>query len=174
MYVLNLLWRLALLSVVAILLFGSVVPGESKLQRFDEKVAAEIRWFALLDSAGFEFPRIITAQMILETGDFSSEIYHDNNNYFGMKYRKTNDFTSGAQHGHANYANVYQSLKDYRRYQRMILRLARKQGYIIKSEEDYLWLLEHLPHCKNCRYAEDLQYTNKLRSLLKELPSWPA
>jgi len=91
-----------------------------------------------------------------------------------MKYRKTNDFTSGAQHGHANYANVYQSLKDYRRYQRMILRLARKQGYIIKSEEDYLWLLEHLPQCKNCRYAEDLQYTNKLRRLLKELPSWPA
>lgn len=127
-----------------------------------DTVAVVNAWYLRLRELGFEFPEVVTAQMVHETAYLTSKIYVENNNLFGMKKRKKG-FAIGVLNGHAAYKDRADSLRDYLAYQRMILRLARAQHYVISSTEDYFWLLEHLPHCTNCRYAEDMQYITKLR-----------
>ena len=71
--------------------------------------------------------------------------------------------------GHASYASIEESVRDYASYQRMILYMAKEQGYIINSDEQYLWLLDNLPFGKGSRYAEDPNYTKSLRAHMKKL-----
>jgi hypothetical protein len=71
--------------------------------------------------------------------------------------------------GHAQYESVDLCIRDYASYQRYILYLAKKQGYVINSEIDYLWLLDNLPFDNGSRYAEDPKYTERLKEHMKKL-----
>ena len=125
-------------------------------------------WCEYLSALGIKFPKVVAAQLVLETGYFSSKIFKENHNGFGMKMHKRGR-AKGVKNGHAYYDSFKDSILDYRTYQQMILAKAKEQGYKINSEEDYLWLLDNLPHCRNCRYAEDISYTKKLREHMRLL-----
>jgi len=71
--------------------------------------------------------------------------------------------------GHASYKSIEESVRDYAAYQRMILFMAKQQGYIINSDEQYLWLLDNLPFGGGSRYAEDPNYTKSLRFHMQKL-----
>jgi len=109
--------------------------------------------FFLLMSRGFA-PRMamyITAQAGHETGDFTSRIFKENNNCFGMKkayVRKT--MATGEQYGHATYKDLksciedfylyYNSFKYLKQYESLkaYVSAIKKRGYFEASESEYL------------------------------------
>ena len=55
----------------------------------------------------------VTAQAMHETGNFTSPIFKENNNLFGIKKSREGKYQTGVNRGHATYKNVYQSIYDY-------------------------------------------------------------
>lgn len=108
---------------------------------------------------GIQRPRVAVAQICLETNWLKSRIYKENNNLFGMKVSSRN-WEIGENLGHAKYASTAHSLLDYRDWQKQMSR-----GRIFKSDEEYLYFLEHLPGER--RYATDPDYIRKLKIILK-------
>lgn len=123
----------------------------SELAPFSEQALKE-----MIDDLNIRFPHIVFAQAVLETGHFSSPIFLNNNNLFGMKEaRVRQNVASGTQMGHACYNTWQESVVDYALYQ------ARYLSHI-KTERDYLDYL-------NNHYAEAQNYHNALDLLIKRL-----
>ena len=105
-----------------------------------------------------KFPKVVEAQILLETDFLRSKIFNQTNNLFGMKHN-SRQYSKGTKNGHAFYNNVFDSIKDYKEWQESRLPPS------VRTDEDYLNFLDHLPN--GLRYAEDKQYTEKLRSIMK-------
>ena len=58
---------------------------------------------------------LLAAQAAHETGDFTSRIFSENNNAFGMK-ASTRNFEFGERYGHALYLSIGDSVKDMLEY----------------------------------------------------------
>lgn len=110
------------------------------------------------EELGVRFPIVVLAQSSIETGWWTSDIWKENRNGYGMKYN-TRGWATGVNRGHAKYPSSAYSLLDYRDWQRQCLRLRPD----VDTEEEYIDMLDNLPLCKGCRYAEDVQYTRKVR-----------
>jgi hypothetical protein len=89
---------------------------------------------------------------------------------FGMKLNKRG-FCAGEKNGHAYYKNIILSILDYKEYQSMMLRLAAVQNRTPHNNEEYMKLLEDLPHLRGARYAEDKLYIPSLRKRIEILKS---
>lgn len=101
------------------------------------------------------FPEIILAQSILETGHFSSRIFIENNNLFGMKQARARSTTAlGTQLGHAYYDNWKESVLDYALFQNAYMNKIRKR-------KQYLNYLD-----KN--YAEAKKYDETLLQIIEK------
>ena len=75
-------------------------------------------WFVKLQFPKYWFlpTSLIYAQAIHETGNFTSSIFKENYNLFGMKqsFKTPGGFIElGTKRGHAYYKNMYDSVKDY-------------------------------------------------------------
>jgi uncharacterized FlgJ-related protein len=102
----------------------------------------------------FKFPHIVVAQAKLETGNFTSKMFSENNNLFGMKQaRQRINTAGGTQHGHAYYDTWLESVYDYAFYSSTYL-------HKIKNERDYFNYLSQ-------SYAEDPNYITKLKSIIE-------
>jgi hypothetical protein len=78
-----------------------------------------LRVFHLLQTFGFsaKMAKLITSQAAHETGNFSSKIFKENNNLFGMKLaKKRRTLAIGEQYGHAKFKSIEDSVKDYKIY----------------------------------------------------------
>lgn len=102
------------------------------------------------------------AQAVLETGEFSSTIFKENNNLFGMKW--VNDFKTehkrptvavGSRYGHAVYSKWRNSVYDYLLWQQMFKKTP------IETEEQYFRLL-------STKYAESPSYVQVLRYMMRQ------
>lgn len=112
----------------------------------------EERFVEEIKRLNFRFPHIVYAQSVIETGGFSSRIFVENHNLFGMKEAQVRAHLAvGTKHNHAYYNNWKESLYDYALYYSEYLSN-------IRSEEDYLNYI-------NQRYAEDPNYDTKVRRL---------
>lgn len=70
---------------------------------------------------GLEFPDIVFAQAVLESGGFTSRVSKENNNIFGMRRPTKRPTTSvGASHGYSVYESWRESIEDYRLFQEML------------------------------------------------------
>ena len=79
--------------------------------------------FGLLLDQGFNFEtaKILTAQAAHETANFTSKIYRENNNPFGMKLPKERRTTDkGEQNKHAFYDNIPEAIKDFWLYYKAV------------------------------------------------------
>lgn len=102
-----------------------------------------------------KFPKIVYAQAQLETGGFTSKIFRENNNLFGMKQSTRRSSTNkGEQFGHAYYDNWRESVLDYALWQCRYMSN-------IRNEAEYFDYLR-----KN--YAEDPLYFQKLMNILNK------
>jgi hypothetical protein len=102
-----------------------------------------------------KFPHIVFAQAKLESGDFQSNIFRENNNIFGMKEAKSRVTTNvGTDNGHAKYENWRQSVLDYAFYQASFLS-------DLKTEDEYYSYL-------NKNYAEVPDYANRVKSIANQ------
>ena len=100
-----------------------------------------------------KFPHIVYAQAKLETGEFKSKIFKENNNLFGMKVATRRPTTNkGEDNGHAFYVNWKESVVDYAFYSAQYLSN-------IKTESEYLDYLGQ-------SYAEDPNYISKIRKII--------
>lgn len=108
---------------------------------------------------GIKYQDIVILQSYLETGHYTSDIFLNGNNLFGMKYpsyRPT--VATGTYKGHAKYLHWSDSVIDYAMWQRWYMSL----GYRIGEDSDndfYLVFLKCIP------YAEDKRYISKLVTL---------
>lgn len=95
---------------------------------------------------------IVYAQLLLETGHLTSPLYRFNNNLFGMKPSNKRPTTNISVKGYAKYMTWQESVLDYALWQT-------KYAHNL-SKTEYLQFLARY-------YAEDKEYINKLKSLLK-------
>jgi len=113
----------------------------------EEKFVEEIK------RLNFNFPHIVYAQSYVETGAWTSRIYRENNNLFGMKEAQIRAHLAvGTQHKHAYYNNWKESLYDYALYYSEYLS-------DIKDEDQYIDYV-------NARYAEHPEYDKMIKSIL--------
>lgn len=105
-------------------------------------------------------PEIAFAQSVLETGNFTSRIFKENNNLFGMKLAvKRRTLAIGERYGHACYDNWQDSVDDYLLWQGMW------KITPIESERDYYRLLDRV-------YAEDPDYIKVVKLVRKKNDNW--
>jgi hypothetical protein len=106
-----------------------------------------------LKELNVKFPYIAFAQAKLETGNFTSKIFRENNNLFGMREAKQRITTAqGTEHNHAYYHSWYESVLDYSFYQCRYL-----SG--INTEEQYFQYLGQ-------SYAENPNYVSILKDMI--------
>lgn len=110
-----------------------------------------------IDDMGLEFPHIVYAQAVLETGNFTSDIFRYNHNMFGMKraYKRPSTCIATAR-GHGAYTDWENSLVDY------ALRQSYYRASKMRTDRDYY------NHLESSGYAESPTYIQKLKSLAGE------
>jgi flagellum-specific peptidoglycan hydrolase FlgJ len=144
--------------LIFLLLYGE---GVNELRQPDEKplisISCEIPKFTrealqqyLIDK-GVCHPEIAYAQAVLETGDFTSNIFKENNNLFGMRLAKKRfTLATGENRGHAVYRNWQESVDDY------ILWQGQWKRTPIEKEWQYYKLLDKV-------YATDKNYVKVVK-----------
>lgn len=125
-------------------------------KKLDKLGATNEPSFVVVDSAmsliGIEHKDIVMAQMLLESGNFESDLSKANHNYFGMKKAYQRPCVAlGERNGYAYYRNWVYSVIDY----------ALWQEYYANdlSDEEYLKRLSN--------YASDKNYAEKVKKLAK-------
>ena len=94
---------------------------------------------------GIKHPTIVKAQAILETGNFTSDLYIKNNNLFGLYDSKNKRYYS--------YNHWWESIEAYKKL------IQRKYD---NSKYYYMFL-------EDIKYAKDKEYINKLKEIAEEL-----
>lgn len=106
-----------------------------------------------INALNISFPQVVYAQAVQETGYFTSNIFLENNNLFGMKQARVRPTTArGTKRGHAYYTNWQESVVDYAMWQ-----VAYANQF--RTEQDYLMFLDGL-------YAEDPNYIYRLETIM--------
>lgn len=99
-------------------------------------------------------PDIVFAQAVHETGHFTSNIFNQNNNLFGMKMAYRRPKTAiGIKNGHAEYNNWKESVIDYALWQNRYANFSNRDDYF-----NYL----------SNNYAEDRTYVQKLKLIIRK------
>lgn len=152
------LWLIITLSSAITLCIGAVIViyYESKPQEKVEIIETTPEVLAFSDSVksfinfiGIDHPDIVYKQALVESGNFTSNIFKQNNNLFGMRksYSRPNTQT-GVNLGYATYDNWQMSVIDYALWQTWSAKKLKR--------EDYLKLL-------GSSYAEDSDYIRKVK-----------
>lgn len=146
-------YTIALKVIIAGLIFLNFMYS-SKILTIDREVRLSIEEHnqfteqnlkQLILDLNMKFPDIVFAQAKLESGNFKSKVFKQNNNLFGMRQATSRPTTSSeVEGGYAYYANWKESVIDYALYQSKYLSDLTRSQYLA-----YLG--------KN--YAEDSSYT---------------
>lgn len=133
---------------------GELTETEIQLIFNKRNEFSEDKLISKLKELNFKFPHIVLAQAKIETGNFTSKMFNENNNLFGMKQAVTRINTAGGtQHGHAYYDTWMESVYDYGLYSSTYL-------HRLKSDEEYFTYLSQ-------SYAEDPNYIIKLQNIIQ-------
>lgn len=145
-------------GIFIIVLLFIAININSKIDRLgfpkNEVTIEQVDW-AFEDSVknyikelNIKHPDIVFRQAILESGNFQSAVFKDNNNMFGFKqaYKRPN-VQKGTNRGYAVYGTWQECVIDYALYQTYSAKNMSKEQYI-------LFLGRH--------YAEDPEYSNKI------------
>ena len=126
------------------------VKEEVKTTDFTEEKLIEY-----VKELNIKFPHIVLAQARLESGNFKSNIFKENNNLFGMKEAKQRISTNkGTNLGHAKYESWKECVLDYALYQATYLSK-------FKTEKQYYSYLAD-------NYAANGRYVKLLKDIAKE------
>lgn len=133
---------------------GELTETEIQLIFNKRNKFSEDKLISKLKELNFKFPHIVLAQAKIETGNFTSKMFNENNNLFGMKQAVTRINTAGGtQHGHAYYDTWMESVYDYGLYSSTYL-------HRLRSDEEYFTYLSQ-------SYAEDPNYIIKLQNIIQ-------
>jgi flagellum-specific peptidoglycan hydrolase FlgJ len=83
---------------------------------------SETALIALMKELKIKYPEVALSQARLETGNFTSEIFKENHNLFGMKMAEQRPTSAiGINRGHAAYTSWQESVVDYALFQSFII-----------------------------------------------------
>lgn len=123
--------------------------SSEKPQRFSEDALIE-----LLKDCNVKYPHIVLAQAKLESGHFTSTIFKQNNNMFGMRKARQRITTAQTEKStYAYYRDWKDCVYDYCMYQSSVM-------CSVSNENEYFAKL-------GARYAEDSMYVFRLKSLIR-------
>ena len=110
-----------------------------------------------INKQGIKYPDIVMAQAKIESGHFTSAIFKENNNLFGMKLPAQRKTTAiGKNRGHAKYETWQDSVKDYKIWQDTL-------GWSSLSKETYIQKLSDKycmpPDCPKGYYSKIVKKT---------------
>lgn len=115
---------------------------------------SEEKLISLMNELNIKFPHIVLAQAKVESGNYTSKIFRENHNLFGMKEARVRIHTAqGTQFNHAYYNTWRESVYDYAFYQCRYLSN-------INTEDEYLSYLGQ-------SYAEATNYVSILKTMIK-------
>ncbi len=162
-----LLYCLGILTIVLIVGFSfgrttakevlieNLQEGETQIFITEIDTFSQDRLISMLKDLNVDYPHIVMAQSILETGHFKSDIFLENNNLFGMKQARRRITTAeGTSRNHAYYNHWRGSVYDYAFYQCRYLSK-------LDSEEAYFTYL-------GASYAEAKNYVAMLNQVIKK------
>ena len=108
-----------------------------------------------INKLNFRFPHIVYAQAILESGNFTSQVFRENNNLFGMREAKARiNVARGTNLNHAYYDSWEESLEDYAYYYSTYL------SRILTEDEYFTYLSQN--------YAESGDYVKNLKNVIEK------
>lgn len=110
----------------------------------------------IMEGMNIMYIDVAIAQSKLETNNYTSDIFLESGNLFGMKVAKLRPYTHFGEHrGHADYKGMWKlSVIDYALWQA-------REAKNVKSIDQYYYLLSKM-------YAEDPNYINKLKKIVKK------
>ena len=93
---------------------------------------SEERMINYARSIGVKYIDVMVAQSRIETGWYSSKVFLEGANLFGMKLAMRRPTTASGEHrSHARYSNWLRSVEDYKLWQEMVLsKVESKREYI--------------------------------------------
>lgn len=140
-----------LILVAAVVIYHSFNSTTAKIDTYVQFYIAQ----------GGKFPDVFRAQIILETGSLTSDIYRENHNLVGMKCAQARStYCQGHNKGHAVFDNDFDSIREYIFWQK-----SKKTLDSISSTEEYLNFLVRTG------YAEDTRYIEKLANIIQNFNS---
>jgi uncharacterized FlgJ-related protein len=141
------------ITLTLIALFISLEVGSASFTRRAEMPFNTANMLKIMDEIGIEYPDIVMAQAKIETAHFTSKIFRENHNLFGMKLPRQRSTTAiGEQYNHAEYTSWRQSVIDYKIWQDRVL-------IKVKSKRAYLKYLSKY-------YATDKQYVKLIKQMI--------
>lgn len=100
--------------------------------KMPEPMFTENRMIEYANKIGIKYVDVMVAQSRIETGWYSSKIFKEGSNLFGMKLAKRRPTTASGEHRkHAKYDSWIKSVEDYKLWQEMVLSK-------VKSKRDYI------------------------------------
>jgi len=105
---------------------GLFNPSEASANQFQKSGAesdfSEKALISLMKELKIKYPEVALSQARLETGNFTSAIFKENHNLFGMKMAELRPTSArGINRGHALYTNWRESVVDYALFQSFII-----------------------------------------------------
>lgn len=165
----NVVSKIVITTIIATVMIGSILfysgykTGKNVLTGLSEEEKliiiqeynkfSEDKLIEKLKELNVKFPHIVLAQSKLETGNFTSKVFKENNNLFGMREAKQRITTArGTENNHAYYHTWYESVLDYSFYQCKYLSN-------LNTEEHYFQYLSQ-------SYAENPKYVSILKDMI--------
>jgi uncharacterized FlgJ-related protein len=143
--------RKCLLTVILILI-SAFTYCENQQDPIDLKT--EIKSY--INCVGIEYPDIVFAQALLESGNMKSKMFVKYNNLFGMKFPNKRKTTAifRLKNGYAVYNNWGDCVEDYYLFQQSLFE---RKHY---NKNEYLSML-------NKTYSKSGQYSKKIRRIIE-------
>lgn len=148
------IWVLVCIFMLGATIWLHTRNGDTKTEIYQTKEFPDELMEYIFDLR-LENAYIVYSQAVLETGTFTSDIFFENNNLFGMKMPERRATTAiGINRGHATYKNWRSSVDDY-----ALMQMAYYKGL---SETEYLEKLGRI-------YATDPNYMVRLIEILNSV-----
>lgn len=111
---------------------------------------SEERMITYAKSIGVKYIDVMVAQSRIETGWYSSRVFLEGANLFGMKLAMRRPTTASGEHrSHARYSDWFRSVQDYKLWQEMVLEKVESKGEYIN------YIAKH--------YAQNPNYLNLIK-----------
>ena len=158
-----------LISLLSIFLFKllfipsiSLKEVPSLKSKYEKVCIAEVqnnfteeKFINKIKQLNLNYPHIVYAQAMLESGNFTSKIFKENNNMFGMKQARVRiNLAKSTQYNHAYFETWEDCLLDFAFHRATYFSK-------LKTEQDYYNYLGKY-------YAEDPSYVGKLKSMVNK------
>jgi len=120
-----------------------------------QNIFTEEKFISKIKELNVKHPHITLAQAYLESGKFTSKIFKENNNMFGMKEARSRiNLAQGTQYSHAYFNSWEDCLVDYAFYR------ATYTSNLKTEQQFYEYLGKY--------YAEDPNYVSKLKNMVNK------